>query len=1006
MGSKKWPTSQEAPETRPNPTIVNGPAEGSPSRDTSNKGFNKELREIRVKNMNRIIVGQLNINSLRNKFPFIADAINKNIDIFLISETKLDESFPTNQFKIEGFSTPYRLDRNRYGGGLLMYVREDIPSKLIKEEQRYEGIFVEINLKKQKWLISCSYNPNTQNINQRLHELQISLDSIATKYDRFLLLGDFNCEINQFNMPDFCESNNLKSLIQSPTCYKNPENPKCIDLMLSNYPKSFQSSYTIESGLSDFHKMTIAILKTTYKRLPPKQIKYRSFRNFSQQDFRQELNNLFTDDNLTFSPAFNEIVKILDRLAPTKTKIVRGNNAPFMNKNLRKAIMRRSKLRNLYLKNRTNTNKINYNRQRNFCVQLLRQTKKDYFENINDQRIIDNKKFWKTVKPLFSNNTNGIEKITLLEENENIIDSDEEVATILNDFFSSIVKNLNLPKPPSLDESVDNNDDATLRFISKYRRHPSIIKIKNKVQNMERFKFKNVTVQEVEKIINEMKSNKAQVEFDIPVHVIKNNVDIFAPYICKSINKSFETSSFPDVLKLGTITPVHKKGSKNEKGNYRPISILPAISKIFERIMHTQVSNYFKNIFSDFQCGFRKGYSAQTCLMLFEDLWRKAIDKGEQFAALMIDLSKAFDCISHELLIAKIHAYGLDIKATRLITDYLANRKQKTKINSQYSPWHNINTGVPQGSILGPLLFNIFICDLFGFLDGVNVVNYADDTTPFATAKSWQEIKIKLENAANSLFKWLSENQMKGNAEKSQLIVNSKNDSLFISIGNEKIFNSTNAKILGITFDNHLTFDTHIKNICKKAAQKISALARISPFMSLPKRQKLMNAFFNSQFNNCPLVWMFHSRTLNSKINRIHERCLRLVYKDHHSTFEQLLTRDGSFTFHHRNLHYLATELFKTTLGLTPKFFDELFKQKETRIINRNHSLFKSRKVKTTLHGKESLSYLGPKIWDLIPSTIKENNNLISFKREIRKWTPSACPCRVCCQYIYGIGFI
>ena len=143
-------------------------------------------------------------------------------------------------------------------------------------------------------------------------------------------------------------------------------------------------------------------------------------------------------------------------------------------------------------------------------------------------------------------------------------------------------------------------------------------------------------------------------------------------------------------------------------------------------------------------------------------------------------------------------------------------------------------------------------------------MNYADDTTLFTTGTSWHEVKIKLENAANSLFNWLSENQMIGNPEKSQLIVNSKNESLSISVGDKEIFNSANAKILGITFDNHLTFDTHIKNICKKAGQKVSALSRISPFMSLPKRKKLMNAFFNSQFNHCPLVWMFHSRTLNN----------------------------------------------------------------------------------------------------------------------------------------------
>ena len=296
---------------------------------------------------------------------------------------------------------------------------------------------------------------------------------------------------------------------------------------------------------------------------------------------------------------------------------------------------------------------------------------------------------------------------------------------------------------------------------------------------------------------------------------------------------------------------------------------------MFEKLLSKLITVFIDPSLSKYQRGYTKGFSAQHCLLAMLEKSKNAVDKGKVFGALLTSLSKAFDCLSRELIIPKLNAYGFNPPALKLMHSYLSHRKQRTKVNHAYSP------------ILGSVLFNIFSSDLLLVISDTDFSSYADDNTIYDPGKSIDEVISSLQESAEKFFQWFSHNQLKGNTDKCHLIF-STDDPIEISVGVSLIKSSTRERSLGVIIDNKLNFDTHVYGLSKKANNKLRALARATPYLSLEKKKLLINSFFNAQFNYCPLIWMLHSGSNNSKIKHLHERCLRLIYNDKQSSYESL----------------------------------------------------------------------------------------------------------------------
>ena len=757
--------------------------------------------------------------------------------------------------------------------------------------------------------------------------------------------------------------------------------------------------------------MIITVLKTTFKKVKPKEIVYRSYKNFNNENFSRDLGVILSNSE-NCSEYERRFLEVFNAHAPLKKKIVRANEVPYMTGALRKAIANRSRLENRYYRDRSNESLRAYKKQKNFCSRLYKKERKKYYSNLDVKKITDNRKFWKTVKPFLSDKGVGKNEIILIEGDQ-IIQEDSEVAKVLNNFFNNAVEALDVEIPSEYrEQEFIVADDPIENILKKYANHPSIKLIGQNVLKGD-FSFSQVSLSDVEKVVAALDGKKASLCNSIPTKVFKENSNICCKPLTDIINNDISNSCFDSCLKCADLTPVHKAEETTNKKNYRNVSVLSVLSKIFEKLMQPQIITYVEKFLSPFLCGYRKGYSPQHALMSMLETWRASLDNGGYGGGVLMDLSKAFDTLNHDLLIAKLHAYGFSKHALKLIKSYLSDRWQRVKINNSYSSWSTLLKGVPQGSVLGPLLFNLYINDLFYLID-TDICNYADDTTPYAVDMCLEKLMDKLELASNKAMEWFRYNGMKLNSKKCHLLVSGhKNECMICNIGNSQVIETHLVKLLGVNIESELTFNSYLKTVCKKASKKLSALSRLCSIIPLVQRKSLMQAFVISQFSYSPLVWMFHSRKLNTKINDLHYRALRMVYRDETSSFNELLEKDGAVTIHHRNLQFLAIEMYKVFKGLAPTFLSDIFEKHQnanTENISANTrsatSFYNPCNPKTVKYGLETLRSIGPKIWNMIPVDLKNTASLPVFKTKIKKWVPHNCPCRLCKTFIPQLGFV
>ena len=852
----------------------------------------------------------------------------------------------------------------------------------------------------------------------RVKELEISLDKTLSKYDNVLIMGDINIEQDESSKPgfslqkSFMDTYNLKNLIKNKTCFTK-SHESSIDVMFTNKPMSFHNSITFETGLSDHHHMIGTLIKTHLVRLKPKRIEYRSYKKFSEVEFLEDLKNadfnfLENDPDFNYESLVNKFSELVNKHAPLKFKNLRGNQAPFMNKEFQKAIYERSRLKNIFNKNGSNENWLKYKKQRNKCVSLRKKAIKKHFNEITKNGIVESKDFWNTVKPFITNKSGLTNSDIAIIYNNEIITDENKLTEIFNEEYINVVERFTGNKPEVLSGRVSNDINSLIsEIVDKYHNHPSILKIKEIGDDRQiSFVFHEINENDISKLFDVLKSKISAGEDKIPVKLVKLAKPFLVKPLTKAINSSIREHIFPTRAKIAAVSPLDKGGKdKMTVGNYRPVSVLNVFSKFYERIIKSQIVSFLDQKLSQFLSAYRQSYGTQHVLIRLIEEFKKNLDNDYVVGAILMDLSKAFDCVPHDLLLAKLSAYGFSNEALGYIMSYLTERKQATRLNNVYSTFQLILSGVPQGSILGPILFNIFLNDFIYFIETANVHNYADDNTLTSISNSVSNLIKILETETNVAMSWLKKNKMIANPKKFQSIIISKdkigNSGLEIKINDKIIKSESSVKLLGIVIDEKLNFDKHITELCKKASAQLNALFRLNFVLTKKAKNILIQSFIFSNFNYCPLVWHFSSSKSIQKIECIQKRALRFLLDDNDSSYEELLVNTNNHFVSVKRLKVLCTEIYKTLKNLNPPYMRDIFQFVENNRPVRSYNLNNLSFPKKRSHrfGTNSLTALGPKIWNNLPAHMKASENLEIFKKMMKKWNGINCCCEVCKKF-------
>ena len=928
------------------------------------------------------LVFHQNIRSFNKNYDELSvflDSLNPDIDVLVLTETWFGECSVTD---IEGYNAFHSFRSTGRGGGVSIYVRNSIPSTNIASEHfvsdyvEYSSVKIKSHNQPLLYIVGI-YRPPSASIDDFINFIADNFLSRSNNI-QMILCGDMNVDLispdNEANtLIDMFNSFSFYPLITLPTRVSNLS-ASCLDhIWYNNFNVNLSGIF--KNDITDHYTIFMSLRFVIVHQM--NRVSFRDHSERNVQDLRENipvLSVIFQDarsrdcsvDELT-NLFVNSLWNIYSKSCPVRNKIisVKRMSKPWIDRDLIRVINTKHRLFRQFKDGLIDFDI--YRNYKNYLSTRLKSAKKNYYNNVFNTCRGNLRKTW--------NNINSTLKGKKNEGNVSLVDDDgiessdnKHVADMFSKYFSSVATDLEKKIP----DPVTNPMDYMGPIINEsFYAHPS----------------------EPEEVLNLIMSlpNKSSNINSIPLFIYKIIAPELSILISELFNFSISSGVFPSCLKLSTIIPLHKSAEKCYVKNYRPISLIPLLSKIFEKLMVSRLNSFISrnNLISNNQFGFRAGRSTSDAALEFLNETIDAIDNRGYNIAIFLDLQKAFDTVNHGILIKKLERLGFRGIILEWFKSYLSGRSITVYVNKTLSEVRNISVGLPQGSVCSPILFLLYINDMCNVCGNLKCIQFADDTTLFSAGNSLIDLCADINATLVEIDKWLLANRLSLNINKTKYIIFTQNPRMFpeviLTIRGHQLEQVKSIKFLGIHIDENLKFKYHIDNICKKLSRSLGILYRMSQFVPPYILLVLYYSIFYPHLIYGIVVWGGCGVVSVGRVKTIHRRALKLLL----SVFYCMDIGKNLLSFNQIFSYFVALKMFKCLKENNHTYFSNKF-------INlyphHEHSTRSTHELQLNIpHYHKALShnffiYKGIKLWNSLPYNLKEVNCYCKFKNNLKNF--------------------